>query len=83
LTGSPIRRDHDQGVCEVDDGRKGEFGEVDAEMCWGASGFLAVEFGYESPHTFDVFRWSPFIFLYAVSLPMYEVLEFPSEDLAF
>ena len=43
---------------------------------------LAVEFGYESPHTFDIFRWSPFIFLYAVSLPTYEVLEFSSEDSA-
>ena len=43
---------------------------------------LVVEFGYESPHTFDVFRWSPFIFLYAVSLPTYKVLEFSSEDLA-
>ena len=48
----------------------------------GCLGVLVVEFGYESPHTFDIFRWSPFIFLYAVSLPMYEVLEFSSEDLA-
>ena len=48
----------------------------------GCLGVLAVKFGYESPHTFDVFRWSPFIFLYAVSLPTYKVLEFSSEDLA-
>ena len=45
-------------------------------------GVLAVEFGYESPRTFDVFRWSPFIFLYAISLPMYEVLKFSLEDSA-
>src|SRR5882724_2269340 len=82
-TNSPICRDHVQGVCEVDDGAEGEFGEVDGRNVLGCLGVLAVEFGYESPHTFDVFRRSPFIFLYAVSLPMYEVLEFPSEDLAF
>ena len=48
----------------------------------GCFGVLAVEFGYESPRTFDVFRWSPFIFLYAVSLPMYKVLKFSSKDSA-
>ena len=48
----------------------------------GCLGVLAVEFGHESPRTFDIFRWSPFVFLYAISLPMCEVLEFSSEDLA-
>ena len=48
----------------------------------GCLGVLVVEFGYESPRTFDVFRWSPFIFLCAISLPMYEVLDFYSEDSA-
>ena len=48
----------------------------------GCLGVLAVEFRHESPRTFDIFRWSPFIFLYAVSLPTYEVLKFSSEDSA-
>jgi len=37
---------------EVDDGVEGEFGEVDGQNVLGASGFLAMEFGYKSPHTF-------------------------------
>src|SRR5882724_13555733 len=82
-TSSPICRGRVRGVHEVDDGAEGEFGEVDGRNVLGCLGVLAVELGYESPRTIDVFRWSPFIFLYAVSLPMYEVLEFPSEDLAF
>ena len=45
-------------------------------------GVLPMELRHESPHTFDIFRWSPFIFLYAISFPMYEVLEFPLEDMA-
>jgi len=61
---------------------EGEFGEVDGQNVLGCLGVLAVEFGYESPCTFDIFRWSPFIFLYAISLPTYEVLKFSSEDSA-
>src|SRR5882724_3020958 len=82
LTGSTICRDHVRGVCEVDDGVEGEFGEVDGRNVLGCLGVLAVEFGHESPGTFDIFRWSLFVFLYAISLPTYEVLEFSSEDLA-
>ena len=48
----------------------------------GCLGVLAVEFGHESPRTFDIFRWSPLVFLYAISLPTYEVLEFSLEDSA-
>src|SRR5882724_8235154 len=81
-TSSPIHRDHVQGVCEVDDGVEGEFGEVDGQNVLGCLRVLAVEFRYESPRTFDIFRWSPFVFLYAISLPMYEVLEFSLEDSA-
>src|SRR5882724_13222718 len=81
-TGSPICRDHVQGVHEVDDGAEGEFGEVDGRNVLGCLGVLAVEFRHKSPCTFYIFRWSPFVFLYAVSLPMYEVLEFSSEDSA-
>src|SRR5882724_7659011 len=77
LIGNPICRDHVQGVHEVDDGAEGEFGEVDGQNVLGCLGVLAVEFRHKSPRTFDIFRWSPFVFLYAVSLPMYEVLEFP------
>src|SRR5882724_367305 len=82
FTSSPICRDHVRGVHEVDDGVEGEFGEVDGRNVLGCLGVLAVEFRHESPRTFDIFRWSPFIFLYAVSLPMYKVLEFSSEDSA-
>jgi len=53
-----------------------------AEMCWGAFGFWQWNSDTKSPHTFDVFRWSPFVFLYAISLPMYEVLKFSLEDSA-
>ena len=61
---------------------EGEFGEVNGQNVLGCLRVLEVEFGHESPRTFDIFRWSPIVFLYAVSLPMYEVLEFSSEDLA-
>ena len=81
-TSSPICRDRVWGVCEVDDGVEGEFGEVNGQNVLGCLGVLDVEFGYESPRTFDIFRWSPFVFHYAVSLPTYEVLEFSSEDSA-
>src|SRR5882724_11819545 len=81
-TSSPIHRDHVQGVREVDDGVEGEFGEVDGQNVLGCLGVLAVEFRYESPRTFDIFRWSPFVFLYAISLPMYKVLVFSSKDSA-
>src|SRR5882724_8151094 len=81
-TGSPICRDCVQGVHEVDDGVEGEFGEVDGQNVLGCLGVLVVEFRHESPCTFDIFRWSPFVFLYAISLPMYKVLEFSLEDLA-
>src|SRR5882724_1500146 len=82
LIGNPICKDCVQGVHEVDDGVEGEFGEVNGQNVLGCLRVLVVEFGHKSPRTFDIFRWSPFIFLYAVSLPMYEVLEFSSEDLA-
>src|SRR5882724_12606862 len=81
-TSSPIHRDHVQGVREVDDGVEGEFGEVDGQNVLGCLRVLAVEFRYESPRTFDIFRWSPLVFLYAISLPTYEVLEFSLEDSA-
>src|SRR5882672_3641781 len=70
------------GIHEVGKGVEGESGEVDGRNMLGCFGILSMELRHESPHTFDIFRQSPFIFLYAVSFPTYEVLEFPSEDLA-
>jgi len=39
-----------------------------------------VEVSYKPPHALDILRWPPFILLNTISLPMYEGLEFPSED---
>src|SRR5467141_2400938 len=79
---SPICGDCVQGVCEVGEGVEGKFGEVDGGDILGCFGVSPVELRHESPHTFDIFRQSPFILFYAVSFPTYEVLEFPSEDSA-
>src|SRR5882672_9344414 len=82
LASSPIHRDCVWGICEVGKGAEGEFGEVNGQDMLGCFGVLSMELRHESPRTFDIFGWSPFIFLYAVSFPMYEGFYFPSEDLA-
>ena len=59
-------------------GWKGSLEKSMAEICWGALGFCLWNSDM-SLLTPDIFRWSPFVFLYAVSFPTYEVLELPSE----
>ena len=41
-----------------------------------------VEFQYQLSATFDILCWSPLILLNPKSLPMYQILEIPSEHLA-
>src|SRR5467141_2731140 len=79
---SPICRDCVWGICEVGKEVEGEFGEVDGRDMLGCFWVLPVELRHESPCTFDIFGQSPFVLLYAISFPMYEVLEFPLEDSA-
>src|SRR5882672_5668645 len=79
---SPICRDCVWGIHEIGKGAEGKFREVNGrDMLW-CFRVLLVELRNESLCTFDVIRWSPFVFLYAVSFPTYKVFEFPSEDSA-
>src|SRR5882724_672530 len=77
FTSSPICRDHVRGVHEVDDGVEGEFGEIDGRNVLGCLRVLAVEFRHESPRTFDIFRWSPFVFLLPYPFQRTRYLSFP------
>src|SRR5882672_4357803 len=72
---SPIHGDCVQGIHEVGEGAEGKFGEVDGRDMLGCFRVLPVELRHESPHTFDIFRQYPFVFLYAISFPMYKVLK--------
>src|SRR5882672_5880842 len=79
---SPICRDCVWGIREIGKGEEGKFREVNGRDMLGCFGVLLVELRHESLRTFDIIRRSPFIFLYAISFPTYEVFEFPLEDSA-
>jgi len=50
-------------------------------MLWGLW-VSPVESGYKSFHTFGILRWPPFIIFNPISLQMYKIFMFPSEDVA-
>jgi len=50
-------------------------------VLWGL-GVHPGQVSHDPPCTLDVLKWTPFILLNIIPLPAYEVLKFPSEDLA-
>src|SRR5882672_12026160 len=80
--GSPICGDCVWSVREIGKGVEGKFREVDGRDMLGCFRVLLVEFRHKPLCTFDIIGQSPFVFFYAISFPMYEVFEFPSEDSA-
>src|SRR5882672_10520250 len=80
--GSPIHGDCVRSVREIGKGAEGKFREVDGRDMLGCFGVLPVEFRHEPLCAFDIIRWSPFVFLYAVSFPMYEVFDSIGHELA-